>query len=104
MYMYSCTTHVLVVHHFHESEFSERSLSVGLVLERLHQFLDGHSLSSLVVQDRAVRLGGEQVKKTKTKKTSPANDPFRKLSRAMLVTSFAGQRRKLGHLCTRDIS
>ena len=51
-----------MVHHLHESEFSECSLSIGLILEQLHQFLDGHSLVSLIVQDRAVgrREGGRE--------------------------------------------
>ena len=48
-----CGTNVLVVDHLHETELTERSLGIGLVLERLHQFLDRHLLPSLGVHCRA---------------------------------------------------
>lgn len=47
-------TNILVVDHLHQTELSKGSLGICLILEWLHQFLDCHLLSSLVVQCRAV--------------------------------------------------
>ena len=46
-------THIFVVHHLHESEFSERPLCICLVLKRLHKLLDCHPLPSHCVHGRA---------------------------------------------------
>ena len=50
-------THIFVVHHLHESEFSKRPLCVGLILKRLHKLLDCHPLPSFCVHSRAGERG-----------------------------------------------
>ena len=52
MYMCICP-YILVMDHLHQTQLSESSLGIGLILEWLHQFLDGHLLPCLVVQCRA---------------------------------------------------
>ena len=46
-------THIFVVHHLHESEFSKCPLCVCLILKRLHKLLDCHPLPSFCVHGRA---------------------------------------------------
>ena len=46
-------THIFVVHHLHESEFSECPLCVCLILKWLHKLLDCHPLPSHRVHGRA---------------------------------------------------
>ena len=46
-------TYIFVVNRFHESDLPKCPLSIDLVLERVDQFLDGHSGPRLAIQSRA---------------------------------------------------